>query len=104
MAGPGGLLSRGLLEDHATSYGALPQTKQKRATLAASLSDYVRARFPEYAESYSGAGVVGVPGFWQELSGVVEVPVINQFDNRSRIAAFLDGLLHAHVGISISNI
>jgi len=73
VAGPGGLLSRGLLEDHATSYGALPQTKQKRATLAASLRNYVRARFPEYADSYSGAGVVGVPGFWQELSGMVHI-------------------------------
>ena len=45
---PGGLLSRGLLEEHATSYGALPRTKQERAAL-------------------------GVPGFWQELSGVVHI-------------------------------
>jgi len=56
VAGPAGLLSRGLLEEHATSYGALPRTKRERATLAGSLSDYVSARFPTYA--HSGAGVV----------------------------------------------
>ena len=53
---PGGLLSRGLLEEHATSYGALPRTKRERATLAGSLNDYVSARFPTYA--HSGAGGV----------------------------------------------
>jgi len=63
--GPGGLLSRGL-EDHATSYGALPRTKQERAALAAILNDYVRSHFPEYAKSHLGTGVIGVPGFWQE--------------------------------------
>jgi hypothetical protein len=73
VASPGGLLSRGLLERHATSYGALPRTKQQRATLAGILNDYVGANFPEHAESHSGAGVVGIPGFWQELSGVVHI-------------------------------
>jgi hypothetical protein len=43
---PGGLLSRGLLEDHATNYGALPRTKEQRATLAAILNDAVRTHFP----------------------------------------------------------
>ncbi|HEV8429959.1 MAG TPA: hypothetical protein VGQ41_18810, partial [Pyrinomonadaceae bacterium] len=60
------LLSRGLIEDDATHYGALPRRKQKRATLAAILNEYVRVYFPEYAKFHSGAGVVGVPGFWQE--------------------------------------
>ena len=73
VAGPRGLLSRGLLENHATSYGALPRKKQQRAALAWSLNDYVRVHFPEYVKSHSGAGVVGVPGFWQELSGTVHV-------------------------------
>jgi hypothetical protein len=27
----------------------------------------------EHAEAHSGAGIVGVPGFWQELSGVVHI-------------------------------
>ena len=59
--------------EHTTSYGALPRTKQQRAILAGILNDYVRASFPEHAQSHSGAGVVGVPGFWQELSGVVHI-------------------------------
>ena len=73
VASPGGLLSRGLLEDHATSYGALPRTKQQRTALAGILNHYVCAHFPEYAKFHSGAGVIGVPGFWQELSGVVHI-------------------------------
>jgi hypothetical protein len=37
VTGPGGLLSRGLLEQHTTSYGALLRTKQQRKALAAIL-------------------------------------------------------------------
>jgi hypothetical protein len=37
------------------------------------LNDYVCAKFPEYAQSHSGAGVVGIPGLWQRLSGVVHI-------------------------------
>jgi hypothetical protein len=73
MAGPGGLLSRGFLEDDATRFGALPRTKRERAILAGILNDYVSARFPAHAQSHSGAGVVGVRGFWQELCGVVHI-------------------------------
>ena len=49
VTGPSGLLSRGLLEQHTTSYGALPPTNQQRAILAGILNDYVRANFPEHA-------------------------------------------------------
>ena len=42
VAGPGGLLSRGFLEEDVTRYGALPRTKQERAVLAGILNDYVR--------------------------------------------------------------
>jgi hypothetical protein len=73
VTGPSGLLSRGLLDQHTTSYGALPPTNQQRAILAGILNDYVRANFPEHAESHSGAGIVGVPGFWQDRSGVVHI-------------------------------
>src|SRR5919106_6395254 len=58
VTGPGGLLSRGLLEQHTTSYGALHPTNQQRAILATILNDYVCAKFPEYAECHSGAGVI----------------------------------------------
>lgn len=73
VACPGGLLSRGLLEEHTTSYGALPRTKRERATLAGILNDYVSARYPAYAQSHSRAGVLGIPGFWQEVSGAVHI-------------------------------
>ena len=59
------------LRTNATSYGALPRTKQQRTALAGILNNYVCAHFPEYAKFLSGAGVIGVPGFWQELSGTV---------------------------------
>jgi hypothetical protein len=65
VTGPGGLLSRRLIKDDATRYGALPRTKQERAALAAILNDYVCAHFPEHAKFHSGAGVIGVPGFWR---------------------------------------
>lgn len=66
------MLSRGLLEEDVTRYGTLPRTKQERAVLAGILNDYVSARFPAYGHSHSG-GVVGIPGFGQELSGVVHI-------------------------------
>ena len=73
ITGSGGFLSRGLLEAHAARYDALPRTKQERAVLAGILDDYACVQFPEYARSYCGAGVSGVPGFWQELSGEVHI-------------------------------
>ena len=73
VTGPGGLLSRGLLEEQATRYGALPPTKRDRSTLAGILSSYVGNHFPNYAKLYSGAGVVGVPGFWQDPRAVVQI-------------------------------
>jgi hypothetical protein len=73
VTGPGGLLSRGLLEEDAANYGALPPTKQERAQLAATLSKFVRTTFPEYARRYAGAGVIGIPGFWREPSGLVHI-------------------------------
>jgi hypothetical protein len=71
--GPGGLLSRGLLEERATSYGALPPTKRERSSIAEILSSQVRNHFPDYAKLYSGAGVVGVPGFCQDPRAVVPI-------------------------------
>jgi len=73
VSGPGGLLSRGLLEEDAATYGALPPTKQERAALATALSRFVRNTFPDYARLYAGAGVVGIPGFWQEPAGLVHL-------------------------------
>jgi hypothetical protein len=73
VTGPGGLLCRGLLAEQATKYGALPPTKGERSSLAGILSNYVRNHFPDYTKLYSGAGVIGVPGFWQDYSTVVQL-------------------------------
>jgi hypothetical protein len=73
VTGPGGLLSRGLLKTHALAYGALPPTKDQRATLAALLTNFVRTRFTSYARLHSQAELVGIPGFWQETSGAVHI-------------------------------
>lgn len=73
VSGPGGLLSRGLLARQITNYGALPPTQKERADLAAALRSFVLTNFSDYARLYSRAGVVGIPGFWQEPSGVVHI-------------------------------
>lgn len=72
LAGPSGLLSRGLLKEHALNYGALPPTKRQRAILANVLRGFVRKHFHDHAKLYS-AGVIGIPGFWQEASGLVHL-------------------------------
>lgn len=73
VSGPGGLHSRGLLDQHATQYGALPPTQEERAALAAVLRQYVLDNFPEFGKLNGRAGVVGIPGFWQEPSGMVHI-------------------------------
>ena len=71
--GPDGLLSRGLLESETLNYGALPPTPKERAQLAQQLRKFVIDRFPEYGRRFSNAGVVGIPGFWQDTNGIVQL-------------------------------
>ena len=73
VSGPGGLLSRGLLARQIANYGALPPTQKERADLAAALRSFVITNFTDYARLYSRAGVVGIPGFWQDSSGMVHI-------------------------------
>jgi hypothetical protein len=73
VSGPGGLLSRGLSARQIKNYGALPPTKNERAALAEALRAFVLANFADYGKLFSGAGVVGIPGFWQEISGMVQI-------------------------------
>lgn len=73
VSGPGGLLSRGLLARQISHFGALPPTQKDRADLAAVLRSFVFSNFTDYARLYSRAGVVGIPGFWQETSGIVHI-------------------------------
>jgi hypothetical protein len=71
--GSDGLLSRGLLERETHNYGALPPTQKERAQLARQLRKLVIDRFPEYGPRYSYAGVIGIPGFWQDANGIVQL-------------------------------
>lgn len=73
VSGPGGLLSRGLLARQISHFGALPPTQKDRADLAAVLRSFVLSNFADYARLYSRAGVVGIPGFWQDPSGIVHL-------------------------------
>ncbi len=95
--GPDGLLSRGLLERETHNYGALPPTQRERAKLAGQLRRFVIDKFPEYGRLNSHAGVVGIPGFWQDVNGIVQLwksrkykmpmLVIPYKDDRGRIQA-----------------
>ena len=71
--GADGLLSRGLLERETENYGALPPTQEERAQLTRQLRKFVIDQFPDYRRRYSFAGVVGIPGFWQDSNGMVQL-------------------------------
>ena len=95
--GPNGLLSRGLRESDAQNYGALPRTQKERAGLAHTLNKFLKVRFPEYAVRSTHAAIIGIPGFWQDETGNVQlfnprdynIPllVIPYRDDRGRIQA-----------------
>lgn len=70
--GPNGLLSRGL-RNETRNFGALPRTQKERASLARTLNKFVTMRFPDYARRNTHAGIVGVPGFWQDESDNVQL-------------------------------
>jgi hypothetical protein len=71
--GPYGLLSRGLGEAETENYGALPRTQKERASLALTLNKFLKARFPDYAVRSTHAAIIGVPGFWQDESGNLQL-------------------------------
>ena len=71
--GPCGLLSRGLGETETENYGALPRTHKERASLARTLNKFVKVRFPKYTVRNINPGVIGVPGFWQDETGNVQL-------------------------------
>ena len=73
IEGEHGLLSRGFTAEDFPRFGALPAKAAERSALARELRMFVRGTFPEYAEKTSCAGVVGVPGFWQDKTGTVHL-------------------------------
>ncbi len=73
IEGPCGLLSRGLGETETENYGALPRTHKERASLALTLNKFLKVRFPEYAVRSTHAAIIGVPGFWQDEAGNLQL-------------------------------
>jgi hypothetical protein len=71
--GPSGLLSRGLRESDTQNYGAIPRTQKERAVLAHTLNKLLKVRFPEYAVRNTHAAIIGVPGFWQDQAGNLQL-------------------------------
>jgi hypothetical protein len=71
--GPNGLLSRGLRESGAQNYGAVPRTQKERAGLAHTLNKFLKVRFPEYALRSTHGAIIGVPGFWQDETGNIQL-------------------------------
>jgi len=92
-----GLLSRGLGKTETENYGALPRTQKERAGLAHTLNRFLKVRFPEYAARITHAAVIGVPGFWQDEAGNLQLwnphdynmplLIIPYRDDRGRIQA-----------------
>src|SRR5258707_679791 len=55
------------------NYGALPRTHKERASLARTLNKFVKLEFPEYARRITHTAIIGVPGFWQDKAGLVQL-------------------------------
>jgi hypothetical protein len=70
---PGGLASRGFPECDFNRFGALPPTIAERSHLARELRLFVLSNFRQYAEKLSLCAVLGIPGFWQENTGAVQL-------------------------------
>lgn len=68
-AEPDGLLARGLLPQDVLRFGALPPTVEERDELARRISYFIVENFPAYSNEHPGAGVIGVPGFWECSQG-----------------------------------
>jgi len=96
VTGPSGLYARGLVHQHALSLGALPPTQDGRTALAEALSKFVSGIFPAYTKLY-GAGVIGIPGFWQDISGKVHVWKLHNYRMPALVIPYKDahGLIQA---------
>jgi len=93
--GPDGLLSRGLLERETHNYGALPPTQKERGQLARQLRKFVIDKFSEYGRRYSYAGVIGIPGFWQDVNGIVQLWKSHEYKMPMLVIPYKDE--HGHI-------
>jgi hypothetical protein len=73
------------------SYGALPRTQNERSSLARILNKFVTDRFPEDALRNFHAGVIGVPGFWQDESGMVQLWKDRDYNMPLLVIPYRDG-------------
>lgn len=89
--GPHGLLSRGLRQPDLQNYGALPRTQKERTTLARTLNMFVRERFPEDALRSVHDSVIGVPGFWQDESGIIRLWKDRDYNMPLLVIPYRDG-------------
>lgn len=89
--GPYGLLSRGISEGEMQTYGALPRTQKERASLARALNKFVTVRFPQYAGRSIHAAIIGVPGFWQDEVGLVQLWKPRDYNMPLLVIPYRDG-------------
>jgi len=89
--GPNGLLSRGLSEGEMQTYGALPRTKKERASLARALNKSVTFRFPQHSGRSIHAAIIGVPGFWQDEVGIVQLWKPRDYNMPLLVIPYRDG-------------
>ncbi len=97
LQGGNGLLSRGFKPDDASLFGSLPADPAGRDALARELRLFVRGRFPDYSVKTAQAGVVGVPGFWQDKVGAVHLWLAAAEAGPMLVIPYrdLDGRIHA---------
>jgi hypothetical protein len=89
--GPHGLLSRGLGKSQLQLFGALPRTQNERSSLARILNKFVTDRFPVDAVRNSYASLIGVPGFWQDESGSVQLWKDRDYNMPLLVIPYRDG-------------
>ncbi|MFL6284617.1 MAG: hypothetical protein ACJ74Q_15835 [Pyrinomonadaceae bacterium] len=94
IEGKNGLRSRGLLPEDFANFGSLPASPSGRAALARELRMFVRSLFPRYAEETAYAGVVGVPGFWQDTFGAVQLWLSYEESGPMLLIPYRDGEGH----------
>jgi len=49
------------------------RTHKERASLAQTLNKFLKVRFPKYAVRSTHAAIIGIPGFWQDETGNVQL-------------------------------
>ena len=69
VTGERGLFARGFGAEDISRFGALPPRVAERDALAQVINELLSSEYPVYAAKMRSAVVLGVPGFWEGLSG-----------------------------------